>query len=132
MTAEEYILEQLAVLPDVPSYADVFDWLRPLYFREVAPIIAQYGDPPRPHGHWRRDITGSAETEEQKRACITRQELLSLMHRLPADAPVAEIIDEAMYQLVLSYSIDKACQNIADGMGLPRKEVKHRMSIVAG
>ena len=63
MTAKEEILELMESLPDKPTYADAFERLRPLYNREVAPIIAQYGNSPRPPGHWRRDITGPAEEE---------------------------------------------------------------------
>ena len=54
------------------------------------------------------------------RVRISKAELLSLMQPLPPDASAAEVIDEAMYQLVLSYSIDKACQNVTDGMGISR------------
>ena len=119
-------------MPENPSYAAAFDQLRPLYLREVAMIIAQYGHPPRPLGNWRRDITGAVEAEEQMRVRISKAELLSLMQRLPPDASAAEVIDEAMYQLVLSYSIDKAYQNVADGMGISRQEVNQRMPILAG
>ena len=59
LSAKEEILTLLAGLPDAPTYADAFDRLRPLYYRHVAPIIAQYGNPPRPSGQWRRDITGA-------------------------------------------------------------------------
>ena len=37
MTARDDILQLIATLPDVPTYADAFDLLRPLYNREVAP-----------------------------------------------------------------------------------------------
>ena len=57
MTTKEEILALLEGLPETPTYADAFECLRPLYNREVAPIIAQYGNPPRPLGHWCRDIT---------------------------------------------------------------------------
>ena len=133
MTAKrQEILYLLTRMPENPSYAAAFDQLRPLYLREVAPIIAQYGHPPRPLGNWRRDITGAVEAEEQMRVRISKAELLSLMQPLPPDASAAEVIDEAMYQLVLSYSIDKACQNVADGMGISRQEVNQRMPILAG
>ena len=112
----------------IPTYADAFDRLRPMYNREVAPIIAQYGNPPRPQGHWRCDITGPAEAEEQKRVRSDKSELIRLMHLLPADATVAETVDEAMYKLVLSYSIDKASLQIAQGKGIPHEEVKRRMA----
>jgi hypothetical protein len=52
MSVRDEILERLERLPDVPTYADAFDQLRPLYNRDVAPIIAQYGEPPRPQGQW--------------------------------------------------------------------------------
>ena len=99
MTAKDEILELLEGLPDTPSYADVFERLRPLYNREVAPIIAQYGNPPCPPGHWRQDITGAAEAEDQKRVKAERADLLQLMRLLPADATVAETVDDAMYKL---------------------------------
>ena len=132
MNPKEEILELLAEQPEAPTYADVFDQLRPLYIRDVAPIIAQYGEPPRPHGHWRRHITGTAEAEEQLNVRIAKAKLVSLIQRLPADGTASETIDEAMFQLVLSYSIDMACQHIADGMGIPRQEVKQRMPILTG
>ena len=50
MTAKEEMLALLESLPDAPTYADAFDCLRPLYNREIAPIIAQYGNPPPPSG----------------------------------------------------------------------------------
>ena len=128
MTARDDILQLIATLPDVPTYADAFDLLRPLYNREVAPIIAQYGNPPRPHGHWRRDITGPAESEEQKFVKTDKPELLQLMQLLPADATAPETVDEAMYKLVLSYCIDKADQQIAEGKGFPYEEVGQRMA----
>lgn len=128
MTAKQEILELMKGLPESPTYADAFDRLRPMYNREVAPIIAQYGNPPRPQGHWRRDITGPAEAEEQKRVRSDKSELIRLMHLLPADATVAETVDEAMYKLALSYSIDKASLQIAEGKGIPHQEVKRRVS----
>ena len=68
MTAREEILLLLESLPDAPTYADAFDRLRPLYNREVAPIISQYGNPPRPLGHWRRDITGRRKPKRISRS----------------------------------------------------------------
>jgi len=41
MTAKEEILELIGSLSEFPTYAEAFDLLRPLYNREVAPIIAQ-------------------------------------------------------------------------------------------
>ena len=102
MTAREEILALLESLPDTPTYADAFDRLRPMYNREVAPIIAQYGNPPRPLGHWRRAMTGHKEVEEQKQVRTTKSELLRLMRLLPADAAPAETVDDAMYKLFLS------------------------------
>lgn len=128
MTAKQEILALLEGLPEAPTYADAFDRLRPLYNREVAPIIAQYGNPPRPQGQWRRDITGAAEAEEQKRVRSDKSELIRLMQLLPADATVAETVDEAVYKLVLSYIIDKAEQQIAEGKGIPHEEVRQRMA----
>ena len=118
----------LGGLPDAPTYAESLDRLRPLYNREVAPVIAQYGNPSRPLGHWRRDITGPTGAEEQKRVKADRAELLRLMRLLPADATVAETVDDAMYKLVLSYSIDKASKDITEGKGVPHEEVKLRMA----
>ena len=128
MTAKEEILALLQELPDAPTYADAFDRLRPLYNREVAPIIAQYGNPPRPLGHWRRDITGAAEAEAQKRVRANKSELLRLMRLLPADATAPELVDGAMYELVLSYCIENAGRQIADGKGISRQEVKRRIA----
>ena len=128
MTAKEEILELIEGLPNAPTYADAFELLRPLYNREVAPIIAQYGNPPHPPGHWRRDITGPAETEEQKRVKADRAELLRLMRLLPAEASTAETVDDAMYKLVLSYIIDKASLQIAEGKGIPHQEVKRQIA----
>ena len=128
MTARDQILGLITQLPDATTYADAFAALRPLYNREVAPIIAQYGNPPRPQGQWRRDITGATESEEQKSVCTSRAELLGLMHLLPADATPAEAVDEAMYKLVLSYSVEKASQQIAEGMGISHEDVKRSMA----
>lgn len=128
MTAKDEILALMKGLPDAPTYADAFNRLRPLYNLAVAPIIAQYGNPPGPPGHWRRDITGSAEAEEQERVKADKAELLRLMHLLPADASIAETVDEAMYKLILSYSIDKSSLQIAEGKGIPHEEVKRRMA----
>ena len=131
MNAKAEILQLLADLPDAPTYADAFDRLRPLYNRAVAPIIAQYGEPPRPLGAWRRHINGTAEVVEHRKVRIGRADLLSLVQHIPEDGSASGIVDEALYQLVLSFSIDRACQLIADGMGLPREEVKQRMPILA-
>ena len=128
MTAKEEILELMEALPHAPTYADAFDQLRPLYNREVAPIIAQYGEPPLSHGHWRRDINGPTEAEQQKRVKADRAELLRLMGLLPTEASTAETVDEAMYKLVLSYIIDKASLDIADGKGISHEEVKRRIA----
>ena len=128
MTAKEEILELMEGLPDAPTYAEAFDRLRPLYNREVAPIIAQYGNPPRPQGHWRRDITGAAEMEAQKRVRANKSELLRLMRLLPADATAPELVDGAMYELVLSYCIENAGRQIAEGKGIPHQEVKRRIA----
>ena len=127
MTAKEEILHLLEGLPDVPTYADAFDCLRPLYNREVAPIIAQYGNPPCPQGHWRRDITGLAEAEDQKRVKTNKAELVRLMRFLPANATTPETVDEAMYKLFLSYRVDLGEKQIAEGMGIPHAEVRQRM-----
>ena len=105
MSAKEEILELMEGLPDAPTYADAFDRLRQLYNREVAPIIAQYGRPPSPPGHWRRDITGPAEAVEQKRVITTRSELLQLMQELPDEADVEDTIAEAMDRLYLLYRV---------------------------
>lgn len=128
MTAKEEILAMLEGLPDAPTYADAFDRLRPLYNREVAPIIAQYGEPPPSHGHWRRDINGLAEAEEQKRVKADRAELLRLMGLLSIEASLAEAVDDAMYKVVLSYIIDKASLDIAEGKGIPHDEVRRRVA----
>ena len=127
MTAKEEILARLQELPDAPTYADAFDRLRPLYNREVAPIIAQYGNPPRPLGHWRRDITGAAEAEAHKQIRANKSELLQLMELLPADAAPAETVDEAVYKLFLSYRIDLGEKQISEGMGIPHAEVRQRL-----
>ena len=60
-----------------------------------------------------------------------KAELLQLMRLLPAaDAP--ETVDEAMYNLVLSYSIDKACNQIAEGKGVPYEDVRQRLACWRG
>ena len=127
MTAKEEILELMEGLPHNPTYADAFGLLRPLYNREVAPIIAQYGNPSGPQGHWRRDITGMAEAEAQKQIRANKSELLRLMRLLPADAAPAETVDEAMYKLFLSYRIDLGEKQISEGMGIPQAEVRQRL-----
>ncbi len=91
MTAKEEILELLQGLTEAPTYADAFYFLRPLYNREVAPIIAQYGNPPRPHGHWRCYITGQAEAEKQKRVQAEKADLVGLMQLLSTDATAEEL-----------------------------------------
>ena len=128
MTAKEEILLLLEGLPDTPTYADAFDRLRPLYNREVAPIIAQYGNPPRSLGHWRRDITGAVEAEAQKQVRANKSELLRLMRLLPADTTAPELVDEAMYELVLSYCIENAGRQIAEGKGISHEEIKQRLT----
>ena len=128
MTAKEEMLALLESLPDAPTYADAFDCLRPLYNREIAPIIAQYGNPPHPLGHWRRDITGASEAEEQKQVRANKSELLRLMRLLPADATAPELVDGAMYELVLSYCIEKAGRQIAEGKGISHEEIKQRLT----
>ena len=127
MTAKEEILALLESLPDAPTYADAFDCLRPLYNREVAPIISQYGSPPRPLGHWRRAITGQMEAEEQKEVRTTKSDLVHLMQLLPANASAAETVNEAMYKLFLSYRIDLGEKQISEGMGIPHAEVRQRL-----
>lgn len=121
MTAKEEILALMESLPDAPTYADAFGLLRPLYNREVAPIIAQYGNPSRPQGHWRRDITGMAEAEAQKQIRANKSELLRLMELLPADDAPAETVDEAMYKLFLSYRIDLGEKQIFGRNGNPTR-----------
>ncbi len=128
MTAKDEILRLLEELPNTPTYADAFDGLRPLYNREVAPIIAQYGNPPRPLGHWRRDITGVAEAEEHKKVRTTKTGLMRLMEHLRANASVAETVDEAMYELFLSYRIEHGEKQIAEGKGIPHEEVRLRIA----
>lgn len=128
MTAKDEILELIEGLPDAPTYADAFERLRPLYNREVAPIIAQYGNPPRPSGQWRRDITGSAEAEEQKQVKADKADLLRLMQLLPEDAAPTESVDEAMYKLVLSYNIAKAIREIVKGQGISDDEARQLMA----
>ena len=128
LSVKEEILALLAGLPNAPTYADAFDRLRPLYYRDIAPIIAQYGNPPRPSGQWRRDITGREEAEAQKRVKADKAELLRLMQCLPDSDAATETVDEAMYKLVLSYVIDKANQQIEEGQGIPHAEVKRRMA----
>jgi len=130
MTAKEEILDLLESLPDAPTYADAFDCLRPLYNREVAPIISQYGNPPRPLGHWRRAITGRVEVEEQKQVRTTKSDLVHLMEHLPSIASVPETVDEAMYKLFLSYRIDLGEKQIVEGMGIPHAEVRQRLSLL--
>lgn len=127
MTAKEEILALIEILPDAPTYADAFDLLRPLYNLEVAPIIAQYGNPPRPLGHWRRAITGQMEVEEQKQVRTTKSDLVHLMEQLPSNASVPETVDEAVYKLFLSYRIDLGEKQIAEGMGIPHAEVRQRL-----
>ena len=127
MTAKDEILELMEGLPDVPTYADAFEQLRPLYYREVAPIIAQYGNPPRPLGHWRRAITGQVEAEEQKQIRTIKSDLVHLMEHPPSNASVPETVDEAMYKLFLSYRIDIGEKQIAEGMGIPHEEVKRHI-----
>lgn len=56
-----------------------------------------------------------------------KADLLRLMQLLPADAAPVEIVDEAMYKLVLSYTIDKASLQIAEGKGIPHEEVKRHI-----
>ena len=79
MTAKDEILELLEGLPDTTTYADAFDQLRPLYNRAVAPIIAQYGEPPGPSGPWRREITDPAAMQEQRRVGINKADPLRLV-----------------------------------------------------
>lgn len=128
MTIKQEILALLQGLPDATTYADAFDCLRPLYNREVAPIIAQYREPPRSQGLWRRDINGLVEAEEQKGVKADRAELVRLMRLLPADVTPAETVDDAMYRLVISYSVDKASLQIVEGKGIPHEEVKQRIA----
>ena len=127
LSAKEEILTLLAGLPDAPTYADAFDRLRPPYYRHVAPIIAQYGNPPRPSGQWRRDITGAEEVEAQKRVKADKAELLRLMRGLPDAASATETVDEAMYELVLSYYIETAGRQMTEGKGIPWEEVQRRL-----
>ena len=127
LSAKEEILTLLAGLPDAPTYADAFDRLRPLYYRHVAPIIAQYGNPPGPSGQWRRDITGAEESEAQKRVKADKAELLRLMRGLPDAASATETVDEAMYELVLSYYIETAGRQMTEGKGIPWEEVQRRL-----
>ena len=130
MTAKEEILALIGILPDAPTYADAFDLLRPLYNLEVAPIIAQYGNPPRPLGHWRHAITGLKEVEEQKQVRTTKSDLVHLMEHLPSSASVPETVDEAMYKLFLSYRIDLGEKQIVEGMGIPHAEVRQRLALL--
>ena len=127
MTVKGEILALLRGLPDTSTYADAFDCLRPLYNREVAPIISQYGNPPRPLGHWRRAITSHKEVEEQKQVRTTKSDLVHLMEQLPSNASVPETVDEAVYKLFLSYRIDLGEKQIAEGMGIPHAEVRQRL-----
>ena len=127
MTAKDEILELLEGLPDTTTYADAFDQLRPLYNRAVAPIIAQYGEPPGPSGPWRREITDPAAMQEQRRVGINKADPLRLVQSLPARASQAETVDKAMYQLVISYSIDRDCRQIADGQGIPHHDVREHL-----
>lgn len=53
----------------------------------------------------------------------SKEEILLLLESL-SDATVAETVDDAMYKLVLSYSIDKFSQQITEGKGIPQEEVK--------
>jgi len=57
-----------------------------------------------------------------------RAELLRLMRLLPDEVSTAETVDDAMYKLVLSYIIDKASLQIAEGKGIPHQEVKRRIA----
>ena len=128
MRPKDAILTMLGELPESTTYADAFAALRPLYDREVAPIIAQYGIPPRPQGTWRREITGAAEAGVQKTVGTTKTELLQQIQALPEDFNAAEFVDEAVYRLVLSYSMDKAIEQIAAGTGIPHEELKHHVA----
>ena len=132
MTAKDEILDLMQDLPDTPNYAEVFNSLRPLYNQAVAPIIAQYGDPPCPQGQWRRDITGQTEAEEQSRVHTVKTDLVALMQSLPTRTSAAETVDHAMYELIQSYSRDKAINQIAEGQGIPHNKVRRRIACWRG
>ena len=132
MTAKEEILALIERLPDTTTYADAFDQLRPLYNRAVAPIIAQYGEPPGPTGPWRREITDPAVAQEQRRVGTTKAQLAGLMRLLPSEAAAAVIVDEALYKLSLSYIVDKASLQIAEGRGIPHTEVLQHLAQLRG
>ncbi len=129
MKAKEVILELINSLPDATTYAEPFDRLRPLYYRDVAPIIAQYDQPPRPLGTWRRDITGSVEAQEQTNIWTSRDAILGIVEFLPSDASPAEAVDEAMYRLVLSYSYEKAIKQTAEDKGIPHEDVRQQLAL---
>ena len=126
MTAKEEIIRLVKGLPDCPTFFQAFDCLRPLYDKEVAPIIAGY-NPLRPQDHWRRDISNPVDVEEQGKLTTTRTELVELMQLLSDDA-VEETVNEAMYKLVLFYGIELARKQSSEGDGVPHEEVKRRFA----
>ena len=124
MTAKQEILQLIQTLPTTPTFAEVFDTLRPIYNQEVTPIIAQF-HPPRPQDAWRRDITDPAEREEQKTVTANKTEVLKLMQQfLPDDDNMAETVNAAAYNLAIIYGVESARKQKAEGKGTPHEAIK--------
>lgn len=126
MTAKQEILKLMDGLPDTPTFAEVFDRLRPIYNREVAPLIAQF-NPPRVQDVWRSDITGWAEYEKQKTIPAHKAAIVKLMQQfLPDDATMSETVNVAAYELVILYGVELSRKQIAESKVTPHEEIKRR------
>ena len=126
MTAKQELLQLLQTLPATPTFAEVFDVLRPIYNQEVAPIIAQL-HPPRPQDAWRRDIADPAEREEQKTVTANKAAVLDLMQKfLPENDDLAETVNAAAYNLAIIYGVEISRQQRAEGKGTPHEAIKRR------
>ena len=124
MSAKGEIIRLMEGLPDTPTFSQAFDCLRPVYQKEVAPVIARY-NPPRVQDAWRRDITDPS-AEEQKRVTTTRTALVNLMQCLPDDESLAETVNAAAYELTILYGIELSSKQIAEGKVIAHEEVMRR------
>ena len=125
MSAKRKIIELMEGLPDTPTFSQAFDCLRPVYQKEVAPVIARY-NPPRVQDVWRRDITDPSAAEEQKKVTTTRTALVNLMQCLPDDESLAETVNAAAYELTILYGIELSSKQIAEGKVISHEEVMQR------
>ena len=126
MTAKQEILQLLQTLPNTPTFAEVFDTLRPTYNQEVAPLIAQF-HPPRPQDAWRRDLTDPVEREEQKTVTANKTAVLDLMQKfLPENDDLAETVNAAAYNLAIIYGVEISRKQRAEGKLIPNEEVMRR------